>query len=92
MTGLRLGVTTQEIRGLVGVGKGGRVKDSLALQDHFGNHGYYTRENTVSTSSTTTSQDPIYCDPLAKVSLICKGSIFYFCKIKLVNDFWSLKG
>ena len=81
-----MGVSTQEIRGLVGA-----VGRDVGLRDPYGSQGYYPSNHTASTSSTTTShdpygrrgyyprdttvsttassQDPIYCDPLAKVSL-----------------------
>lgn len=60
--GLKMGVNSQEIRGLVGGGgMGNRMRDPYGPP-------YYPREPTESLGSVgTSSQDPIYSDPLTKV-------------------------
>ncbi|KAK7069941.1 hypothetical protein SK128_012472, partial [Halocaridina rubra] len=58
---LKMGVSSQEIRGLVGSGMGNRMRDPYGPP-------YYPREPTESLGSAgTSSQDPIYSDPLTKV-------------------------
>ncbi|XP_066950489.1 uncharacterized protein [Macrobrachium rosenbergii] len=60
-SGLKMGVSSQEIRGLVGSGMENRIRDPFGPP-------YYPREPTESLGSVgTSSQDPIYSDPLTKV-------------------------
>lgn len=59
--GMKMGVSSQEIRGLVGNAAQPQLRDPYGPP-------YYPREPTESLgSATTSSQDPIYSDPLAKV-------------------------
>ena len=58
---MKMGVSSQEIRGLVGNTTQTQLRDSYGPP-------YYSRELTESLgSAATSSQDPIYSDPLAKV-------------------------
>ncbi|KAK8740425.1 hypothetical protein OTU49_002901 [Cherax quadricarinatus] len=62
--GMKMGVSSQEIRGLVGTGA------PAGLRDPYGPP-YFPREPTESLgSAATSSQDPIYSDPLSKVGSV----------------------
>ncbi|XP_045605057.2 uncharacterized protein [Procambarus clarkii] len=62
--GMKMGVSSQEIRGLVGTGPPPRIRDPYGPP-------YFPREPTESLgSATTSSQDPIYSDPLSKVGSV----------------------
>ncbi|XP_042220744.1 uncharacterized protein LOC121865426 [Homarus americanus] len=62
--GLKMGVSSQEIRGLVGTGAPARMRDPYGPP-------YFPREPTESLgSAATSSQDPIYSDPLSKVGSV----------------------
>ncbi|KAK3879342.1 hypothetical protein Pcinc_016076 [Petrolisthes cinctipes] len=62
--GMKMGVSSQEIRGLVGTAAPTRMRDPYGPP-------YYPREVTESLgSATTSSQDPIYSDPLSKVDSV----------------------
>ncbi|XP_063872167.1 uncharacterized protein LOC135106789 isoform X2 [Scylla paramamosain] len=62
--GMKMGVSSQEIRGLVGNATQPQLRDSYGPP-------YYPREPTESLgSAATSSQDPIYSDPLAKVDSV----------------------
>ncbi|XP_071530578.1 uncharacterized protein [Panulirus ornatus] len=61
---LKMGVSSQEIRGLVGTGAPARMRDPYGPP-------YFPREPTESLgSAATSSQDPIYSDPLSKVGSV----------------------
>ncbi|XP_042879704.1 uncharacterized protein LOC122258059 [Penaeus japonicus] len=63
-TGMKMGVSSQEIRGLVAAGPPPRVRDPYGPP-------FYPREPTESLGSgATSSQDPIYSDPLTKVGSV----------------------
>nr|XP_027231787.1 putative uncharacterized protein ENSP00000383309 [Penaeus vannamei] len=62
--GMKMGVSSQEIRGLVAAGPPPRVRDPYGPP-------FYPREATESLgSAATSSQDPIYSDPLTKVGSV----------------------
>lgn len=69
--GMKMGVSSQEIRGLVGTAAPTRMRDPYGPP-------YYPREVTESLgSAATSSQDPIYSDPLSKVYTTLSMCLYY---------------